>query len=312
MTELPRRAIATDRLVLEPVTVGRAPELHMAIEQSRAHIARWLSWAPRQTFNDTLAFTARMVGAWADGSEYSFLVTTEGRVCGDISIRPKFAFEGNIGYWLGEDVAGRGYMTEACEAVAHFGHRALGLQRVELRAHVDNRASQRVAEKCGMRREGLVRGGVPLEGGGGADAFIYGRLVDDPWRDTGTGAGTRPDGAPPVAAPDFSRGLVTAVVQDVQDGAVLMVAHMSAEAYDRTLQTGHGWFWSRSRERLWEKGETSGNILEVRSVTLDCDGDAVLLGVVPAGPACHTGARTCFHNPVEVVKGQPGRAKRGR
>ena len=98
--------------------------------------------------------------------------------------------------------------------------------------------------------------------------------------------------------PDFSRGLVTAVVQDEADGTVLMVAHMNEEAYARTRATGHAWFWSRSRERLWEKGETSGNFLVVSSITLDCDGDAVLLRAAPAGPACHTGARSCFHNPV--------------
>ncbi|MFN2466366.1 MAG: phosphoribosyl-AMP cyclohydrolase [Candidatus Dormibacteria bacterium] len=98
-------------------------------------------------------------------------------------------------------------------------------------------------------------------------------------------------------SPDFSRGLLTAVVQDEADGAVLMVAHMNQEAYERTLATGHGWFWSRSRDRLWEKGESSGNVMVVSEVSLDCDGDAVLLRVRPAGPACHTGARSCFHNP---------------
>jgi phosphoribosyl-AMP cyclohydrolase len=98
---------------------------------------------------------------------------------------------------------------------------------------------------------------------------------------------------------DFSRGLLTAVVQDEADGTVLMVAHMNEEAYARTRSTGHAWFWSRSRDQLWEKGETSGHYLEVRSITLDCDGDAVLLKVAPAGPTCHTGARSCFHNPVD-------------
>ncbi len=99
-------------------------------------------------------------------------------------------------------------------------------------------------------------------------------------------------------APDFSRGLLTAVVQDDADGAVLMVAHMNAEAYAKTCSSGRAWFWSRSRQRLWEKGETSGNYLELRSMTLDCDGDSVLLRVAPAGPTCHTGARSCFHQPV--------------
>ena len=90
-------------------------------------------------------------------------------------------------------------------------------------------------------------------------------------------------------------GLVTAVVQDATSGEVLMVAHMNREAWEATLRTGRATFFSRSRSRLWEKGETSGNTMHVRSVRVDCDGDSVLLGVDAAGPACHTGERTCFH-----------------
>jgi phosphoribosyl-AMP cyclohydrolase len=111
---------------------------------------------------------------------------------------------------------------------------------------------------------------------------------------------TPPDGDAPsagISEPDFSAGLVTAVVQDVDDNAVLMVAHMNQDAYWLTLHTRRAWFWSRSRGQLWEKGETSGNFMDVDSVTLDCDGDAVLLRVHAHGPACHTGERSCFHNP---------------
>jgi phosphoribosyl-AMP cyclohydrolase len=96
------------------------------------------------------------------------------------------------------------------------------------------------------------------------------------------------------SAPDFAGGLVTAVVQDDSDGTVLMVAHMNEEAYRRTRETGRAWFWSRSRDELWEKGATSGNYMEIVSMTLDCDADALLLRVRAAGPACHTGARSCF------------------
>jgi len=103
---------------------------------------------------------------------------------------------------------------------------------------------------------------------------------------------------PEITEPDFSVGLITAVVQDSADNAVLMIAHMNEEAYRRTLTTRRVWFWSRSREQLWQKGETSGNVMDVDSVSIDCDGDAVLLRVHPHGPACHTGARSCFHNPV--------------
>ena len=96
-------------------------------------------------------------------------------------------------------------------------------------------------------------------------------------------------------APAFAvDGLVTAVVQEAVNGRVLMVAHMNRAAWEATLQTGEAHFWSRSRRRLWRKGETSGNVLLVRSVELDCDRDAVLLRVEAAGPACHTGTVSCF------------------
>jgi phosphoribosyl-AMP cyclohydrolase len=103
--------------------------------------------------------------------------------------------------------------------------------------------------------------------------------------------------APEGRSPDFSRGLVTAVVQDAATAEVLMVAHMNREAYEATLVSRRATFWSRSRERLWQKGATSGNSMRVNQVQLDCDGDAVLLLVEPAGPACHTGARSCFVAP---------------
>lgn len=90
------------------------------------------------------------------------------------------------------------------------------------------------------------------------------------------------------------RGLVTAVCQDAATGEVLMVAWQSREALERTLESGWATFWSRSREELWQKGATSGNGLEVVGVRRDCDGDTVLLEVVPHGPACHTGSLSCF------------------
>lgn len=94
--------------------------------------------------------------------------------------------------------------------------------------------------------------------------------------------------------PDFSKGLIPAVAQDAGSGAVLMVAFMNEAAWDETVATGFAHFWSRSREELWMKGETSGHTLAVESWQLDCDNDTVLLNVVPAGPACHTGSVTCF------------------
>lgn len=94
------------------------------------------------------------------------------------------------------------------------------------------------------------------------------------------------------------RGLVTAVVQDAETGAVLMVGHMNAESLRRTLAGPHVWFWSRSRQELWEKGATSGHFLAVVSVTADCDGDALLVRARPHGPTCHTGRPSCFHQPL--------------
>lgn len=89
-------------------------------------------------------------------------------------------------------------------------------------------------------------------------------------------------------------GLVTGVVQDADTGRVLMVAHLDATALEATLRTGEVHFWSRSRNELWRKGATSGNTMRVRRIRPDCDGDALLIEVDPAGPACHTGSTTCF------------------
>src|SRR6266545_5313986 len=92
------------------------------------------------------------------------------------------------------------------------------------------------------------------------------------------------------------RGLVPCVIQDWRSGEVLTLAYMNAEALARTRATGELHLWSRSRSELWHKGETSGNTQALRALRLDCDGDALLALVEPAGPACHTGERTCFHN----------------
>jgi len=102
--------------------------------------------------------------------------------------------------------------------------------------------------------------------------------------------------APDIAArlkrtPD---GLVAAVAQQHDTGEVLMVAWMNDDALEQTLTTGRAVYWSRSRRELWRKGDTSGNVQRVVSVSLDCDGDAVLVRVDQQGPACHTGTRTCF------------------
>jgi len=91
-----------------------------------------------------------------------------------------------------------------------------------------------------------------------------------------------------------SKGLVPAIVQDSTTGKVLMLAYVNRESLEKINETGETWFWSRSRQSLWHKGETSGNTQRVISVSIDCDGDTLLILVEPRGPACHTGETTCF------------------
>jgi phosphoribosyl-ATP pyrophosphohydrolase/phosphoribosyl-AMP cyclohydrolase len=95
------------------------------------------------------------------------------------------------------------------------------------------------------------------------------------------------------------RGLIAAVLQDAHTREVLTLAYMNRESLERTIETGETWLWSRSRNELWHKGETSGNTQHVLEVILDCDQDALVVLVEPTGPACHTGERTCFHNALE-------------
>ena len=100
---------------------------------------------------------------------------------------------------------------------------------------------------------------------------------------------------------DFAKGggLVPVIIQDDDTDEVLMLAYVSEESLRRTLESGQVWFYSRDRQELWHKGATSGNFLNVRSILVDCDDDALLIRVQPLGPACHTGERTCFHRPLE-------------
>ncbi|GAB4521303.1 MAG: hypothetical protein Kow0047_32310 [Anaerolineae bacterium] len=99
------------------------------------------------------------------------------------------------------------------------------------------------------------------------------------------------------------RGLVPAIVQDAATGEVLTLAYMNEESLKLTLETGETWFWSRSRRELWHKGATSGNTQRVVELRLDCDGDAILVRVEPKGPACHTGAASCFYRTVSGKRG---------
>lgn len=96
-----------------------------------------------------------------------------------------------------------------------------------------------------------------------------------------------------------ANGLIPAIVQDADTKEVLMMAYMNAESLHLTIQRGETYFWSRSRQELWHKGETSGNTQKVIEIFLDCDADTLLIRVQPFGPACHTGERTCFYRSLE-------------
>lgn len=112
-----------------------------------------------------------------------------------------------------------------------------------------------------------------------------------------------------VLSPRFdSAGLVTAVVADATDNEILMLAYMNAQALQLTIETGIAHYWSRSRNSLWKKGETSGNLQMVEDIRVDCDQDAVLLKVRVAGKdaTCHTGRRSCFYRKVDLQNGKPG------
>ena len=107
------------------------------------------------------------------------------------------------------------------------------------------------------------------------------------------------------------KGLVPAIAQDVNTGQVLMLGYMNPGSLKRTMEGGQAWFYSRSREELWHKGEVSGNYLDVKEAYLDCDGDTVLLKVQPHGPTCHTGNVSCFFTPMEETPEEFLRADSG-
>ena len=96
------------------------------------------------------------------------------------------------------------------------------------------------------------------------------------------------------------KGLVAAIIQDAEFNDVLMLGYMNAEALKLTMESGHAWFWSRSRQELWHKGATSGNYLKVVEVRYDCDIDAILVKATPMGPTCHTGERSCFYRKLKA------------
>ncbi len=108
------------------------------------------------------------------------------------------------------------------------------------------------------------------------------------------------DQALKVADIDFGpENLIPAVSQDAETGEVLVIAFMSPTSLQKTLETGDAWFWSRSRQELWHKGATSGNYLRVQSISVNCEENSLVLKVIPEGPACHTGNRSCFYRELD-------------
>lgn len=98
------------------------------------------------------------------------------------------------------------------------------------------------------------------------------------------------------------KGLIPAIIQDVDNGEILMLAYMNEESLSRTIESGRTWFWSRSRQEYWCKGETSGHRQYVREIRYDCDRDTLLIKVYQVGPACHTGRRSCFYRVIEEAR----------
>lgn len=106
-----------------------------------------------------------------------------------------------------------------------------------------------------------------------------------------------------IDAIDFEKGdgLIPVIVQDAVTKEVLTLAYANRESLDLAIKTGRSWFYSRSRQKLWMKGEDSGNVQHIREILVDCDSDAVIYSVNPTGPACHKGERTCFHNQIDLA-----------
>jgi phosphoribosyl-ATP pyrophosphohydrolase/phosphoribosyl-AMP cyclohydrolase len=116
----------------------------------------------------------------------------------------------------------------------------------------------------------------------------------------------QPDAEKSLTTPDFERHeLIPTIVQDATSAQVLMLGYMNRESYERTLAESKVWFWSRSRGRLWMKGESSGNVLRLRSLRIDCDGDTILVQADAAGPTCHTNAVSCFFTSIQETDGPP-------
>jgi ribosomal-protein-serine acetyltransferase len=175
-----RIAIRTERLVLQPVEPGLAEGIWEATRNSLEELRPWLPWAATASPEQTRTFTEEAARDWEAGTGYNFAVLVDGEVAGTIGLHTPMAARqiGEVGYWLRTDRTGGGYATEAGQAIVRFGFETVELARLELRAGVDNRPSQRVAERLGFRREGRLRRGCTLPDGG-YDCYVYGLLPED-------------------------------------------------------------------------------------------------------------------------------------
>jgi ribosomal-protein-serine acetyltransferase len=180
MIPLARRRRSTARLILVPVEEGLAAEIWRATEVSMPELRPWMPWADTSGLDETKSFAAKAESQWGSEIGFHFTILEDEAVIGGVSIEVRGPVEriGELGYWVRSDRCGRGFATEAAGSLVDFAFRELGLHRLELRAGVGNRASQRVAEKLGFQREGTLR-----EASRGADStydsYLYGLLATD-------------------------------------------------------------------------------------------------------------------------------------
>lgn len=178
MTE--RSELTTGRLRLEPIGAHHAEDLWRVTEVSLSELQPWMFWASDTGPESTRTFAEDAAGEWAEGTGFHFAIRDDGGVAGAVGIEVPVPVRrlGELGYWVASTRTGRGYATEAGAAAVAFAFGTLDLYRLELRAGVENLASQRVAEKLGFRREGALRQGCPLAGGA-YDGYLYGLLAAD-------------------------------------------------------------------------------------------------------------------------------------
>jgi RimJ/RimL family protein N-acetyltransferase len=174
-------ALKTARLRLDPIVPHLAEELWAATEASLPELRAWMWWADQTTPDSTREFAEEAERLREEGMSYQFVIRDDAGVAGagGVEIHGAERRIGEVGYWIRTDRTGRGYATEAVRAVVDFAFAELGLYRLELRAGVENRASQRVAEKAGFRREGRLRQGC-AHGQAGYDCYLFGLLATDP------------------------------------------------------------------------------------------------------------------------------------